>query len=68
MANGVNPLDFAVWQKDSELHVVVGFFEDCSIDCLSPFEAILRVYSIQPFFPIRRPLGRIETVNAVPFV
>src|SRR4029077_12437380 len=67
MADGMDEFDSAVGKKDSEFHFVMRLFSDCSIDCSLPPAAIVRMNALQPFFPNRRALFRIEAIEAIPF-
>src|ERR1700737_471844 len=68
MADDVNVFDTAVRQKDSDFHVVIRLFTDCSISCLLPLGSILRMSAQQPFFPGRQALFWIEAIYAIPFL
>src|SRR5258706_4729198 len=68
MADGVNPLDHAISKNDSEIRVVIGFLQDCQLNCAFPFKAIPRVDAFEPLFPHRRSQSRIKTVNPVPLL
>src|SRR5258707_675480 len=64
----VDVFDRAVRKKDSEFHLVVGFFTDCSVDCPLPLDSILRMNAAQPFFPTRHALFGIEAIDPIPFL
>src|SRR5258708_12834489 len=68
MADGVDVFDSAVRKKDSEFHFVIRLFTDCSLDCPLPLGAILRMNTLQPFFPVRHAFCWIETIYAIPFL
>src|SRR5580693_10483902 len=68
MGDGVNPLDSAVSQKDSEFQIVFRLFTDGSLDGLLPSGSILRMNSLQPFFPTRHALFWIEAIDPTPFL
>src|SRR5579864_8418373 len=60
MADGVDVFDRAVRKKQSHFHFVIRLFANCSIGCLLPFDSLLRMNALQPFFPNRHALFRIE--------
>src|SRR6267154_2872965 len=68
MADRLDVFDRTVRKKDSKFHFVIGLFTDCSIDCPLPLGSILRMDAVQPFFPTRHALFRIETIDAIPFL
>src|SRR5260370_8935099 len=68
MADGVNPLDHAIRQNDTEIHVVIGFLQNCPLNRALPFKTIVRVDAFEPLFPHRRSLIWIKTVNPVPLL
>src|SRR5882672_5165430 len=68
MADGVDVFDRAAWKKDSEFHLVIRLFSNCSIDCPLPLGSILRMSALQTFFKSRRAIFWIEAINAVPFL
>src|SRR5438309_2850187 len=68
MADGVDVFDHAARKKESHFHFVIGLFANCSIGCLLPFDSILRMNALQPFFPNRHVLSRVEAIYAVPFL
>src|SRR5258708_2795173 len=68
MADGVDVSDRAIRKNDSEFHFVIRLFTDCSIDCRLPLGSILRMSTLQPFFPSQHALFRIEAVYAIPFL
>src|SRR5437879_12197242 len=68
MADCVDVFDRAIGKKDSKFHLVIRFFTDCSIGCLLPLGPILRMNTLQPFFPSRQALFWIEAIYAVPFL
>src|SRR5260370_155264 len=68
MADGVSVFDSAVRKKNSVLPFVIRLFTDRSSGCLVPLVSILRMHALQPFFPGREALFRIETIYAMPFL
>src|SRR5260370_33089157 len=68
MAHRANPLDLATRQDNAEIHVVISFIQDCSLDCFFPLNAILGVDAFEPSFPRRGPLSRIKSVNPIPLL
>src|SRR5712675_3544842 len=64
----VDVFDRAVRKKDSEFHLVVGFFTDCAVYCPLPLGSILRMNAAQPFFPTRHALFGIEAIDPIPFL
>src|SRR5260370_32202981 len=68
MADGVSVFDSAVRKKNSVLPFVIRLFTDRSSGCLLPLVSILWMHALQPFFPGREALFRIETIYAMPFL
>src|SRR3981081_4927181 len=68
MANGVDVFNCAVRKKDSKFHFIFRLFNYGSIYCPLPLGSILRMNALQPFFPARHALFRIEAIYAIPFL
>src|SRR6266404_178345 len=68
MAHGMNPLDLSVGKQNPELYVVIRLVTNCTFDCSLQLASILRMHSLEPFFPARHSFSRIKSVDAVPFL
>src|ERR1700761_221633 len=68
MGHSVNPLERSVRKKNTEFYFIIGSITNCSLDCPLPCVSIVRMYSLQPFFPLRHPLFRIKSVYAIPLI
>src|ERR1700758_2648190 len=54
--------------QSSELHVIIRFFGDCSIDSCLKSGTVFSMYALQPLFPARHAVFGVEAVYAVPFL
>src|ERR1700721_422193 len=58
----------AAWENNTGFNFVVRLLSNGSRDAVLPLFAVLRVNALQPLFPCRHAVVRIETVDSVPLV
>src|ERR1700675_2384282 len=68
MTDAVNVFKPGVGKKNPEFHIVVRLFTHCSVDCLFPLGSILWMNALQPLFPRRFSISRVEAIYAIPLV